>query len=413
MTPKVLPAVGMVCTSKAAACNAGRRAGGGLLAFLVALLVPAVGAQPASTLAELKRLDERLCGQPHFVTRREAKIAGDRLAEWHLDPDKLELPDRLRLLRIRLYVALGHGRAGEALEAARQLFEHGSGDARSLEAVYIAAAAGGDAKLGLDALRKLARRVTGDQRRRIALRKRWLRTVGQAAPDVLIRTDDLSEYRTRRRGGKLLLLDFWNLTTPPPEDAVAAVVALYKLYRDTLYIQFVGIDADAEQRIAEARRFAQEHGMVWKQCYEGQAVGAPLTHKAFGAGKPPWQVLIDTMGYIRAVGDARTPEFQFAVLAAINEARGDAPAVLVRDRRGKQPERRSESIKAAKPPESGQTAVEKPGNAEASRLLTLARTYLKTGRKSDAKALFERIVREFPGTPEARQAQEYLDSVWP
>ncbi len=379
--------------------------------FWAGVLVVAAAAQTPDTLRELRRLHERVAVPDRVLSRREAKIAADRLASWHLEAEKLSPEDRARLLRSELYVALGLGRAADAVTRARTLLADTPDDTASLEAVYLAACAAGDARLGTKALRKLARRRKGRARRETARQRRWLRHVGKRAPDVVIHTDDMKDVRVRRRRGRLLLIDFWNLTHAPPAEADQTLVALYKRYKGSPHIQFLGVDADAEARVPEARKFARQRGYAWPQCYEARAVDAPITHKAFHVGPPPWQVLIDPMGYVRAVGDVRTPAFQYALRAAASEARGDTPAVLVCDSRGKRPQRESETLEAA-PQGTAKADAEKPSNPDAARKLTLARTYLKTGRRTDAKRLFEEIVRDYPGTPEAREAREYLDSIW-
>jgi hypothetical protein len=236
--------------------------------------------------------------------------------------------------------------------------------------------------------------------------------VGEKAPDVLIRTEDMTEFSTRRRGNRVLLIDFWNVLLPPDEKEIKALRDLYKEYQYSLHVDFVGVNADPEARIDEARKFARENGYVWKQRYEYQGREAPITHQAFHAGNPPWQVLIDTFGYIRAVGTASEPGFQYALRAATAEARGDQEVVMPRTRAGAQAERPGAEIKV-EAKKSPKPAGELPSSPEAQAKLTLARTYMKTGKRTDAKRLFEEIVRDYPGTREAQEAQEYLDSINP
>jgi outer membrane protein assembly factor BamD (BamD/ComL family) len=88
---------------------------------------------------------------------------------------------------------------------------------------------------------------------------------------------------------------------------------------------------------------------------------------------------------------------------------------MVRSRDGEQPQKPGDKIKSPEPTEKKPKtkSEEKPSDPEAAKLLRLARTYLKTGKKTDAKRLLEQIVREFPGTPEAREAQVRLDNDFP
>jgi len=368
--------------------------------------------QSQAMLGELGKLHDRLADPSKVLTARDAKQAADRLAEWQLAPEKLAPDDRARLWRVEVYIALAKADARAALERAESLLAESPDEPATLEAVYLAACAAGDAKLGTDALKKLSRSAKGDQRRLLSQRRRWMRGVGEKAPELLIRTEDVTEFSTTRRGDRVLLIDFWNVLLPPDQKEAKALRDLYEEYQYSRHVEFVGVNADAEARVEEAKRFAQENGYVWKQRYEYQARDAPITHRAFHAGNPPWQVLIDTFGYVRAIGAASEPGFQYALRAATAEAGGDREVVLPRSREGEQPQRPSVQIKPKAKKSAGPQA-EPPSNPEARAKLTLARTYLKTGKRTDAKRLFEEIVRDYPGTREAQEAQEYLDSINP
>jgi tetratricopeptide (TPR) repeat protein len=261
-------------------------------------------------------------------------------------------------------------------------------------------------------LKQLSKAAKGDQLRLLSQRRRWIRGVGKKAPDVLIRTEDLTEFSTTGRGNKVLLIDFWNVLLPPDEQQVKALRDLYEEYRYSVHVEFVGVNADAEARVDEAKQFAQNNGYVWKQRYECQAREAPITHQAFHAGNPPWQVLVDTFGYVRAIGVASEPGFQYALRAATAEAHGDYEMVMPRDRDGTQPTPPSVTVEP-KAKKFSRRQGELPSNPEARSKLNLARIYLKTGKRTDAKRLFEEIVRDYPGTQEAKEAQEYLDVINP
>ncbi len=386
----------------------------GLVAAVVWCIWPAVSgawAQSAATLRELNKLHERIADPGKVLTAKDARQATNRLAEWKLTPEKLSPEDRARLGRIEVYIALAKGDAKAALERARSLLDESADDAAGCEAAYLAACAAGDAKLGSDMLKKLTKGAKGDRRRRLSQRRRWIRGVGKKAPEVEIRAEDMTAFRTTRRGDRVLLIDFWNVLSTREDDTSESLRALREEYQHSLHVDFVGVNADAETRVPEAKEFAKESGYVWKQRYEYAAADAPITHQAFRAGKPPWQVLIDTFGYVRSIGSAREPGFQYALRAAIAEARGDYPVVLPRTRDGKQSERASAKIEPqAKKP--AQQEGELRSDPDAAAKLNLARTYLKTGKRTDAKRLFEEIVRNYPGTLEAKEAREYLDSIW-
>lgn len=383
------------------------------LAGLVVGLAPAALGQSQTTLNELSKLCDRLAQPDQTVAERDARQALDMLAEWKLTADGLSGEDRIRFLLVELYAALAQGDASTAIERAKLLLSENSENPVVLDAAYLAAFAGGDAQLGMDALKKLSRSAKGDKRSLLSVRRRQMRGVGEKASDVTIRAEDMTEFEADRRGERLLLIDFWNLATPPEKDVVAALCKLHAEYENSLHFEMVGVNSDDENGVAAAREFVETNGYVWPQRYERQAIKAPITQEAFHVGEPPWQVLIDTFGYVRAIGDIREPVFQYAIRAAISETRGDRDIVMVRSRDGKQPEKPGDKIKAPVKPKPKVESEEKPSDPEAERLLRLARTYMKTGKKTDAKRLFEQIVREYPGTPEARDAQERLDNDFP
>jgi tetratricopeptide (TPR) repeat protein len=377
--------------------------------------VSSARAQSAATLRELSKLHERIADPDKVLTAEDAKQAANRLAEWKLAPEKLAPEDRARLGRIEVYVALARGDAKAALERARSLLGEFPDDPATCEAAYLAACAAGDAQLGTDMLKQLAKGAQGDRRRQLSQRRRWMRAVGKQAPEVEIRTEDMTAFNTTRRGDRVLLIDFWNVRQTREDDTSEALRALYEEYQHSLHVDFVGVNADAEAQVPEAKEFAKESGYVWKQRYEYAATSAPLTHQAFHAGPPPWQVLIDTFGYVRAVGSVRAPGFRYALRAAIAEAGGDFEVLLPRTHDGIQPERPSAQVEPTGPrkPKSDQGDQELPSNLDAQAKLSQARAFLKAKNRSKAIELFREIVRDYPGTREAKEAQEYLDSLSP
>jgi hypothetical protein len=123
-------------------------------------------------------------------------------------------------------------------------------------------------------------------------------------------------------------------------------------------------------------------------------------------------VLIDSRGYVRAAGDAAGPAFRYAVRAAVAEARGQFSYIAPRSIDGKSAVPESGAAAGGprkKPPESGGGELRDDPDAQAK--LTLARTYIRTGKRTEAKRLFQEIVRDYPGTRQAKEAQEYLDGM--
>jgi hypothetical protein len=369
--------------------------------------------QSQATLSELRKLHTRLTDPQMILTAQDAKRAADRLAEWKLAPESLAPEDRARLWQIEIHIALAEGDAATALKRAQTAQGEFAEDPATLHAVYLAACAAGDAQLGNDTLRKLSRSTKGPQRKVLSQRRRWIRTVGEKAPDLVIRADDGTEFPTTRRGDRVLVIDFWNTRMSPDQETVAALCGLHREYRHSLNVDLLGVNADAESQSAAAREFAQANGYVWKQRYEHVAANAPVTHQAFRAGNPPWQVVIDTFGHVRAIGAASEPAFQYALRAAIAEARGKYKVVLPRDRDGNQMKRASDEIRPEPARKNAEATGELPSNPEAQAKLRQARLFKRTGKKTDAKRLLEEIVRDYPGTQEAREAQEILDLDFP
>ena len=385
-----------------------------VMAIATMLTVPAF-AQPKDAPAELQTLHDRVVRSDAMISGKDAKLAGDRLAEWNLDPLTLKPADRDQVLRVQIFAALGAGNAAAAHVAAKMLLENAEHNEANLQAAYLGVAAAGDAQTAIEILKEQRRGADRDLRKTISTRRRWMRQVGEQAPDVTIRTEDMAEYSTARRRGRVLLLDFWNTLAEPDDAALVGLKNLYEEFRRSRYIEFIGINADAEENVLSAKEAAEKRGLKWEQRYEAQAVNAPLTHEAFSAGRPPWDVLIDSYGYIRAVGAANELAFQYAVRAAVAEAQGEFAIVLPIDRNGNQPKPPGDTLKVSPAKAKKNTSSgdgELTDSTEAEAMLRNARLYMKTGKRTDAKALLEKIVAQYPGTRQAEEAQELLDAVF-
>ena len=392
-------------------CFSRIRAIAGLLAWSMVWICPteALG-QTAAMLEQLQKLHERATAPDVVLTAGDVKQIADRLREWKLDPEKLSREDRVRLGRVEVHIALAKGDAKAGYERAVALLGEYPEEHSVQETAYLAAYTAGDAKLGTEMLKEISKGATGEQRRQNSMRRRWLRGVGKPAPDVEIVTEDMTGYKTTRRGDRVLLIDFWNVAQSKEDDTSTLLSGLSKDYQYDTHLEMVGVNADSEDKLEEAKEFAKAGGYTWKQKYEYTALKAPITHEAFHAGPPPWQVLIDIYGYVRAIGSLREPGFQYAVRATVAEARGDHECVLPRTRDGTQPELASAKIKPIDKKTTKEQGGELRSDPDAAAKLNLARTYMKTGKRTDAKRLFQEIVRDFPGTFEAKEAQEYLDS---
>lgn len=386
------------------------RAWAAALLPVCALALTASAQTPA--VSELRSLYARLTGTKGVLTPGDGRAAGDRLAEWRLDPGKLEPADKVKLLAVEILAAAANGDAGKAAANVRELIDAAGADAKALDVAYLGAVACGDAQAAELALRRRTDSADAAERKELSRKRQWVATIGRKAPEVEIVTEDGTTFTPAKRGDKVLVIDFWNTLASPSDKQIESLRKLYEEVKDDPNVEFVGVNADSESRLDKAREFAGKHKLTWPQRYEAVAINAPLTHKAFSAGSPPWLVLVDSYGYIRAVGDADEPAFRYALRAAIAEAKLEFKAVIPRMRDGKQDKPPDDDAgasaganrKPSQPPKS-----DLPSNAEARQKLQEAHSFWKTGMKKKARQMFEEIVRDYPGTKEAEEAKFFLD----
>jgi FimV-like protein len=386
----------------------------------VVFTAPAAFAQTAKPPTGLQTLHDRLCKPDVILATVDGNKALDQLKLWNLDIGSFSPADRAMALRVEVYAALAAGQASLAGDRVGELMAENADRRDALAAAYLVAAARGDAKAAIESLEKLAKDATRDEKPRISRRQRWSTKVGELGPKVEISTDDGAAFNLRELGDRVLLLDFWNMASPPTLEHVKALRALHAALAPGGRFELIGINADSPSRTEKAREFVSNNGIDWKQVFEQRSTKAPLTHEAFNAGTPPWCVLIDRYGYVRAVGDPTEPGLVYAARAAVNEAGGDAPEVLTVDKSGKRADPKQirvakrekvieEERAARQQREEGRKEL--PSNAEARSKLDQARLFMKTGKKTDARRLLQEIVSQYAGTREAREAQEILDSM--
>lgn len=316
--------------------------------------------------------------------------------------------------RLQAGIAVAHAAAGDVANAEKALVPLFSKDPNArplLDAAYIVHVAAGDAGQAGQMLKALRKHVDRSERSELMRRWQWLRDVGTKAPETVIIADDGTRIETTQRYGAALLLDFWTMRKPPTAEEAAALVALYNEHKNIPEIEFAGINADDDAQLQQARGALKTWGYTWRQHYEGSFVEAPISRKAFSARKPPWQVLIDPRGYIRAVGSATEPGFVYAVRALVAEVDDRFALTPPRTRDGKQAYTietgdSGGAFVAKDDRDSASTAL--PSNPEAARLLERARLYIKTGRKTDARKLLQEIIDKYPNTREAHDARDRL-----
>lgn len=384
----------------------------GILFGFLAMLVfgsAVSAAQDAAALGELARLHERIGGAGEAISLDDGRAALDQLGKWGWQPADLPPEARLHWLRTSLYASLAVGDARRAAESLALLQQDAKDTPETLRAAWAVAVAVGDGQAAKDVLVALRqRKLAGDNA--IERRLRRLEGVGRPAPDTTVKTSLGREVTLRKRFGVVLVLDFWSVAEAPSENDIAALKALYQSTARDPKVEFLGINSDSPAKLDEARKFVASVGLGWPQHYE-EAAGDPPTVRAFGVEARPWQVLIDGEGNVRAVGAAREPEFVYAVRAALAEARGDYAVVRPKTTAGVEATPTEYELPAVAQGEARAPVAEEedlPHNPDAQRLLDEARTFLKTGMKKKARELLERIIREYPGTWEARDAQRRL-----
>jgi hypothetical protein len=387
--------------------------GGGAAIGLLSLLTSAAVGQDTQSLAELKQWHEKLARPSDVVSVADGRQALAQLKTWNFAPDKLEAEQRGWLLGVALRADLAVGDAAGAAERLTRL-QHERPDAReTLGAQWQVAVATGDAELARRTLDTLKDQKAASEKA-FSTRLARLEMVGQSAPGVTVKAGSGKPIALQQRERVVLLLDFWSLDKRPDEKQVKALCALYAEYGQPAQVQFLGVNTGASADLDSAEKFAADSGFEWPQYFEARP-RSELLGKLFHVVSAPWQVLVDGDGNVRAVGAVTEPAFIYALRAAVAEAAGEYIAVRPKTTAGVEAEGRTAVKPAA--PEAKEKEQEKPvasgdlpHNQEAASLLNQARVYLKTGRKTDAKKLLQEIVEKYPGTWEAKDAQETLDA---
>lgn len=385
------------------------RGGAAALAGLLLITATAV-AQDAKTLAELKRWHDKLTESNAVLSVQDGRQVRAQLKTWGLSVNELELEQRGWLLRLEIAVALAMGNARRAAQWLPDL-QLDFPDARAT----VRGVAGGRChrrcRVG-QAIAREAESTRGGQE------YGGVQAAAALADDRPAGAGHRGDHRewtdgcAARRNGVVLVLDFWNRRDKPGDEQVKALRGLYEALAGVGKVEFLGVNADGPAQVKAARRFAADNGYSWPQHYERRTSGAPLTHKAFRVDSSPWQIVIDGEGNVRAVGSASEAAFVYALRAAVAEARGEYPPVRPKTTDGKPAPRPKPEPPAVEPEpkakEGPPPQVELPSNPEARTLLTRARLFRKTGKRTEAKKLLKEVIEKYPGTREAKEAAEML-----
>jgi len=392
-----------------------------LVAACVLPISPVVG-QDTQALAELKALHDKLVRVRGPIPAADGQEAIAKLKEWKLPLDRLDREQQGLLARLEISAALAIGQPMRAARWLPVLEAEFAGERDTLRAAWLVAGAMGDAELAKTTLKQLEAKqlVKGEA---LAKRLERLSLIGQPAPDREVRTDEGQTIRLRARKGAVLVVDFWRLDAKPSQKLAAALRDLRKSYAGEPLVEWLGVNTDEPEKLAAARRHAADNGYGWAQYFEQPSDGASPLHEAMKIPSTPVQLVVDMDGNVRAAGTVRDPAFQYAVRAAVAEARGEIRAVrpkTVDGREARRPTVKSdEPVVRVKPKTktkakaAEQPVVKKdlPHNPEAQRLLDQARLFRKTGKRKDAKRLLEEIIEKYPGTWEAHEAKEMLPYV--
>jgi thioredoxin-like negative regulator of GroEL len=335
------------------------------------------------------------------------RVLGE-LEDLELDRDKLPAEARGKALAVEAMGALAIGDAARAWATIGEIRQLVRDPLVVNMLTYRAAVASGDAKAARESLDSAASNSAAKiDAKEVGRAQAALDRVGMQVPSDLVAK--LSESGAAPR--RAVLVDFWSAKSEPVKDAAAALSALNEAFSAEIAFELVGVNTDAAAG-ARDKQLAEQRGYTWKQHFAGDTAKAAT--KLLQPKEPPWQVLIDSRGVVRAVGSAGDPGFVYAVRAAVAEARGDfsyvAP-VTVKGQRVGGSEAGGVVGKAAKKEERPKSADELPSNPDAERKLNTARAFMKTGKKTDAKRLLEEIIRDYPNTREAKLAEEFLGDI--
>jgi peroxiredoxin len=114
-----------------------------------------------------------------------------------------------------------------------------------------------------------------------------------AEPDLAGKELALTSYR-----GKVVLVDFWATWCGPCVAELPNVVAAYKKYHDAGF-EVVGISLDRAGDREKLVQFTKDHGMPWRQIFDGKYWESKLAVK-YGIHSIPATYLLDAEGKIAA-----------------------------------------------------------------------------------------------------------------
>lgn len=364
---------------------------------------------------EIAELHKQIAAAKGPLEVQAAREALAKLEAAKLNLSTLNSADRVRALQLEVTLRLANGDARSALARAEELLNEADADADVLRAVWQAAAAGGDAKLGDDVAKRLGA-ADPKVKKWVQRVRRQLKAVGREAPAQTIQPAEGDPLDLRDRRGRALLMYLWSLRGAPSAETLSAWKETTALLSELDGGEFLIVNIDKPARHDAAKALLSEHGAARKSAYPDEATIEKLVDE-LDAGVPPFGVVIDALGFVRTIADADSTEFAYAARCAARESLGEIERVLARRVDGTQarpPGDEPQTSDAAAPgsnPRVSQSPTEKTSNPEAAELLKQARLYRKTGKLSEAKRICQEIIEKYPGTKEAEEAEYMLPTL--
>ncbi|MCA9244099.1 MAG: hypothetical protein KDA32_09105 [Phycisphaerales bacterium] len=382
---------------------------------LTVLLAIALAAAPAFAQrdeAAIKGMTEgyeKLAKADLIVPPDEAAAMLSQIADWRFRLPDLEKEEVRKLKLLNLHCAAADGDARRMVEVVDSIAFVFKDDPETHYGLFLAAVANADAKRGLDAIKAIGAPLSREQQLPWLFWVRGFRKVGEAAPETPLKFENARDLSPRALNRSVLALVFWRRDDIRDPDAFSKAVAPLRAWAlDHASVKLVGANCDGASDAETAKQFEGAHDLKWESCVNGQELA-----KAYDITEFPAVVIVDSEGLIRTIGRPETPATHYSLRVATRYAEGAADYFPPRDAEGKliKIERPSESAPASASSSGGAAPSSGDGlrdDPAAESRLREARTFIRTGMKSKAREILQAIIRDYPGTKQAVEAQQRL-----
>lgn len=316
--------------------------------------------------------------------RRSAEIAPKLAA--------LSSEERAKALELAVHSHLLRGDAAGAKLAFDKFAEADATTSTASQTGYLVGVVAGDAVVALQALTAWEAE-DGAKRKTLRAHEENLRLIGATIKD-----------RSALAGGepKLLVLDCWS----PPEITARSTAALVRAIEthDRNAVRFVGVCLADKAAAATGPGAARQ----WTQFYADSDPASTVLLNAFPISRNV-VLIIEADGVIRsAAWGGDDPAFHYALRAAVAESKGEFAPITPRGLREASEQNHDAAPTAGAGTGSAASGTVMRSDPEAARLLDQARLFVRTGRRTDARKLFQEIMDRFPNTTEAAEAAERI-----